>query len=158
MSTAGIVIITVILCLLLVLIVGAAGLLAWLLWQVRKLVVSLKADFPLLLRELEGKLGKQAEALDGKLAQINGERLAKASADCIGAAKRIEGASLAFANLAEQLLGGEALELERASKAGLGADDYAPNPSGERFVGQSRSVAQNETAQADEEALNATSY
>ena len=133
MSTIGVVVISIIVGLMLAFLLAIGGVIVWLLLRLLKLVSSL----PLLINELEVKLAKQTEMLDGKIGTINGAQLQRAAAECILAVKRIDQSTLAFAELVKDLLGGERIEVERAQQVGLGAEDYAP-ATGERYVTQNK--------------------
>lgn len=77
------------------------------------------------------------------ISRINGNQLVEASHVIIAAAKRIETACVAFGELSQSMLSGEIEpEIRRARDSGLGAESYAPNPTGEKFIGQSRTAAQ----------------
>jgi hypothetical protein len=136
MSTIGVVVISIIVGLMLAFLLAIGGVIVWLLLRLLKLVSSL----PLLINELEVKLAKQTEMLDGKIGTINGAQLQRAAAECILAVKRIDQSTLAFAELVKDLLGGERIEVERAQQAGLGAEDFAP-ATGERYATQNKVAA-----------------
>ena len=102
------------------------------------------------------------------IARINGDKLVEASHVIVRSAQRIETACVAFGQLAASMLAESGSEPEpdadtiastvlqrvRNSRSGLGSglgpESYAPNPTGERFVSQSRTAAQDSGELLDE--------
>lgn len=120
-------------------------------YRLRKLIITVQTDLPLILKGLEDKLLSQQRLLESQIAKLDGEKLVDAARANIASAKRIEGTCLAFSELAKHLLSGEVLEIEKAAQSGLSAEDFAPNPGGERFISQAKTVAADDIAAAQEQ-------
>src|SRR5271157_984238 len=152
MSELGLIAISLALGILLALLVIAGGLLAWQLWRVMKITAAMQSGFPLLITDLRDILKAESAAMEKKIAAIHGDHLERAATAIIAGAKRIEGASLAFAELTRHLLSEGALEIEKAAQSGLAAEDYAPNPGGERYITQNKTVAADAIAAEEQQA------
>lgn len=128
--------------------------LAWMLHSTRRFLAivqeSSKAtstDISLLRTQIESILKSHSQAMDTVISRINGDKIVEASTVIVRSAQRIETACVAFGELSRAMLTGDLTgdiaepELRRAVRSGLGPESYAPNPTGETFVTQSRTAA-----------------
>ena len=151
MNTLEVVLLSLLAGLFLALLLAGGAYLAFDGYRLRKLVLKVENDLPLILKGLEDKLLSQQRLLESQIAKLDGEKLVDAARANIASAKRIEQTCLAFSELAKHLLSGEAIEIEKAVQSGLGAEDYSPNPTGERFVGQSKITQSDAIAEAEQQ-------
>ena len=148
MSTLGIVFLSLFGGMCLVLLLALAIYLGWSGYKLDRLVRQLQTDFPALLASHSAEMKLQQELLRQRVAAINGEQLAESSRAATIAARRIETAAVAFADLAKHLLSEEALAVRTTAASGLGGEDFAPpDAAGAPFITQSR------TARGDGDAL-----
>jgi len=132
------------------LLIAAAVYLAWMLHTTRKFLYTVQSastqastDISLLSIRIDGILNTHRQEMGSIISRINGDKLVEASHVILSAARRIETAAISFGQLAQSILGGEVeAEIRQTRSTGLGPESYAPNPTGERFIGQSRTAAQ----------------
>ena len=154
MNTLEIVLLSLLSGLFIAALIAAITYLAWMLHATRRFLVTVQesskaasTDISLLRTQIESILNSHRQAMDTVVARINGDKLIEASTVIIRAAQRIETACVAFGELSRAMLTGDLTgdiaepELRRAARSGLGPETYAPE-TGERFVGQSRTAAQ----------------
>ena len=151
MNTLEVVLLSIMAGVLIALLIAATGYLAWMLRTVRLFLADVQAaadhatsDISLLRSQIDAILNTHRLAMDSVISKLNGDRLVEASNVIIGSAKRIETACVAFGELSRAMLSGDVIDpdLQRVARSGLGPESYAPNPTGERWVGQSRTAAQ----------------
>lgn len=161
MNTLEIVLLSLLAGLAVALIIAAAVYLAWMLHNTRKFLSTVQAstvsaaqEISLLRSHIDSILNVHRQEMSAMIARINGDKLVEASHVIVRSAQRIETACVAFGQLAASMLSegigtsisdAESIpELQRVrnSRSGLGPESYAPNPSGERYISQSRTAAQ----------------
>jgi hypothetical protein len=136
------------------LLIAIAGYLVWMLHSAKRgstdMIASMDrvaADISLLRSQIESILNTHRQEMNAVVARINGDKLVEASNVIGRSAQRIETACVAFGQLATSMLSGDIVEpdLLRVRDSGLGPESYAPNPTGERWTGQSKTAAQDST-------------
>ena len=151
MNTLEIVLLSLLAGISIALLIAANAYLAWtihgtrrLLNDVRGAAATASADISALRGQIDVILNSHRQEINSVVARINGDKLVEASNVIGRSAQRIETACIAFGELSRAMLSGEIIEpeLQRAARSGLGPESYAPNPTGERFTGQSRTAAQ----------------
>jgi hypothetical protein len=158
MSPLAIVAIAISATLFALLLLAAAGLIIYGQIQLRReistttlTVSNHQSALQLLGKDIGSTLESHRSKMDEIVRKINGEEIAQAAKVIVTSATRIERACIAFGQLSAALVSQEELgesALERAANSGLGPESYAPNPTGERYTGISR------TAQGDAEAAD----
>ena len=166
MNTLEIVLLSLLAGLAVALIIAAAVYLAWMLHSTRKFLSTVQTaaaaatqEISLLRSHIDSILNVHRQEMSAMIARINGDKLVEASHVIVRSAQRIETACVAFGQLAASMLAESNTEsidssvLQRVRNSGsgsgpgipgsrLGPESYAPNPTGERFVSQSRTAAQ----------------
>lgn len=159
MNTLEIVLLSLLAGLAVALLIVAVVYLAWMLHTVRKFLATVQTatlaastDISLLRTQIESILNTHRQEMSAMISRINGDKLVEASNVIFRSAQRIETACVSFGQLATSMLSGEIVEpeLTRAARSGLGPESYAPNPTGEKFIGQSRTAAQDSGELSDE--------
>lgn len=159
MSTLEIVLLALMAGVLIALLIASIGYLLWMLHATRKFLVEVqtaainaKQAIGLLESQIRTTLHDHRQELNQLVSRINGDRLVEASNVIQKAAQRIESACVAFGELSKTLLSGEFTEeLGQVRKTSLGPEEYAPNPTGERYVTQSRTAAADSAELVDEQ-------
>ena len=151
MNTLEIVLLSLFAGLAIALLIAANAYLAWMLHATRKSLsatlsasAAASADISLLRGQIDGILNTHRQEMQSIISRINGDKLVEASNVIGRSAQRIETACVSFGQLAQSMLSGDIVEpeLQRVRNSGLGPESYAPNPTGERFIGQSRTASQ----------------
>ena len=157
MNTLEIVLLSLLAGISIALLIATGGYLAWMLQATRKSLTTMQAaattaanDISLLATRIDAILNTHRQEMNAVVARINGDKLVEASSVIARSAQRIETACVAFGRLAASMLseegdGDEANidpRLRRVRDSGLGPESYAPNPTGERWTGQSKTAAQ----------------
>ena len=168
MNTLEIVLLSLLAGLAVALLIAAAVYLAWMLHTAKhellvmqKATAAASADISLLRTQIDAILNVHRQEMSAMIARINGDKLVEASHVIVRSAQRIETACVAFGQLAASMLANEgtdiggglgeglsdpdaisSLQRVRNSRSGLGPESYAPNPTGEKWVSQSRTAAQ----------------
>ncbi len=151
MNTLEIVLLSLLAGISIALLIATGGYLAWMLHTTRKSLTAMQtaastaaADISLLATRIDAILNTHRQEMNAVVARINGDKLVEASSVISRSAQRIETACVAFGQLAQSMLSGEIVEPEirRVRDSGLGPESYAPNPTGERWTGQSKTAAQ----------------
>lgn len=159
MNTLEIVLLSLLAGISIALLIAANGYLAWMLQATRKSLTTMQAaastaatDISLLATRIDAILNTHRQEMNAVVARINGDKLVEASSVIARSAQRIETACVAFGQLAQSMLSGEIVEPEirRVRDSGLGPESYAPNPTGERWTGQSKTAAQDSRELLDE--------
>lgn len=163
MNTLEIVLLSLLTGLFIALLIASNAYLAWMLHATRRALTNTlsasaaaSTDISSLRTQIDAILGTHRQDMQAIIARINGDKLVEASSVISRSAQRIETACVAFGQLAANMLSegtgigegsGESdvissLQRVRNNSRGLGPESYAPNPTGERFVSQSRTAAQ----------------
>ena len=151
MNTLEIVLLSLLAGLSIALLLSFAGYLAWMLHSTKRSLAVMtaatdkaSADISLLATRIDAILNTHRQEMNAVVARINGDKLVEASSVISRSAQRIETACVAFGELSRAMLSGEIVEpdLRRVRDSGLGPESYAPNPTGERWTGQSKTAAQ----------------
>lgn len=167
MNTLEIVLLSLLTGLFIALLIASNAYLAWMLHATRRALTdtltaasAASADISSLRTQIDAILGTHRQDMQAIVARINGDKLVEASHVISRSAQRIETACVAFGQLAASMLTESAgigadisdsdLQRVRNSRSGLGPESYAPNPTGERFIGQSRTSAQDSGELLDE--------
>lgn len=159
MNTLEIVLLSLLAGVSIALLLSFAGYLAWMLHSAKRSLTVMtattdkaSADISLLATRIDAILNTHRQEMNAVVARINGDKLVEASSVISRSAQRIETACVAFGQLAQSMLSGEIVEpdLRRVRDSGLGPESYAPNPTGERWTGQSKTAAQDRDELLDE--------
>ncbi len=159
MNTLEIVLLSLLAGVSIALLLAFAGYLAWMLHSAKRSLAVMTtatstaaADISLLATRIDAILNTHRQEMQAMIARINGDKLVEASSVISRSAQRIETACVAFGQLAQSMLSGEIVEPEirRVRDSGLGPESYAPNPTGERWTGQSKTAAQDRDELLDE--------
>jgi hypothetical protein len=112
---------------------------------------SHSSTLQLIEKSISSTLDSHYAKLQIQIQQINGQAIVQAVEQFTElvrqqaqTATRTERAAIAIGELCKALISEEAFSgsaIDRAKSSGLGPDSYAPNPTGERYTGQSRTAA-----------------
>jgi hypothetical protein len=155
LNTLEIVLLSLLAGLLTAFLIASTIYLAWMLNSVRRFLSAAQSaitssssaaasDISLLRTQIDAILNTHRQEMSAVISRINGDKLIEAANVILRSAQRIETAAISFGQLATSMLSGELEpEFQRIrNSGGLGAESYAPNPTGERFVSQSRTASQ----------------